>query len=198
MLNAKGQRELAYLVKIDNIIPIEGADRVEAAIVGGWRIMVRKGQFQVGDIAVYFEIDSKVPEREPFMFLASKHFKIKTQKYFKGAFLSQGLLMSLEDFGDEPWVISTKARISEGKDVIHEGLTEVLGVTYADAEDNQRKAKSVDKYKVMVQRRQDIFKKSWARWMMKREWGKKVMFFFFGKKKDKKISWPEFMPKTDE
>lgn len=69
MLNEKGQRELAYVVKIDNIIPIEGADRVEIARVGGWKIMVKKGQFKEGDLAIYFEIDSKVPEKEPFLFL---------------------------------------------------------------------------------------------------------------------------------
>ena len=76
MLNEKGQRELAYIVKIDGILPIEGADRVEIAQVGGWRIMVRKGQFHPGDLAVYFEIDAKVPEKEPFEFLASKKYKI--------------------------------------------------------------------------------------------------------------------------
>ena len=42
MLNEKGQRELAYIVKIDGILPIEGADRVEIAQVGGWRIMVKR------------------------------------------------------------------------------------------------------------------------------------------------------------
>ena len=84
MLNKKKERELAYVVKIDNILPIERAERVEQAVVGGWHIMVRKNQFKIGDKAVYFEIDSKVPEREPYMFLADKHFKIKTQKYFKG------------------------------------------------------------------------------------------------------------------
>ena len=98
MLNKKGQRELAYVVTVDNVIPIEGADRVEQAIVGGWHIMVKKDQFKPGDLAVYFEIDSKVPAEEPFMFLAQKHFIIKTQKYFKGTVLSQGLLMGLEDF----------------------------------------------------------------------------------------------------
>ena len=35
MLNEKGQRELAYIVEIDGIQPIEGADRVEVALVGG-------------------------------------------------------------------------------------------------------------------------------------------------------------------
>ena len=50
----------------------------------------------------------------------------------------------------------------------------------------------------MAQRRPDIFRKSWARWMMRREWGKKIMFFFFGKKKDKKNGWPAWVVKTDE
>ena len=45
MLNEKKERELAYVVKVDEIRPIEGADRVEVAIVNGWHIMVRKDQF---------------------------------------------------------------------------------------------------------------------------------------------------------
>lgn len=202
MLNDKGVRELAYIVKVDAIHPIEGADRVEVACVGGWRIMVKKGQFQPGDFAIYFEIDSKVPEVEPFMFLESKHFKVKTQKYFKGTVISQGLLMAVEDFVslEEPpaWAISMQERIKAGKDVEHEGLTEVLGITYAVEEDNKRKAGSADRYKKMAQRRPNIFRQPWAKWMMKREWGKKVMFFFFGKKKDKKSGWPSWVSKTDE
>lgn len=202
MLNDKGVRELAYVVKIDAIHPIEGADRVEVACVGGWRIMVKKGQFLPGDFAIYFEIDSKVPEVEPFMFLESKHFKVKTQKYFKGTVISQGLLMAVEDFAtlENPpaWALSMKERIEAGKDVEHEGLTEVIGVTYAVEEDNKRKAASADKYKKMAQRRPNIFRQPWAKWMMKREWGKKVMFFFFGKKKDKKSGWPSWVSKTDE
>lgn len=50
----------------------------------------------------------------------------------------------------------------------------------------------------MAQRRPNIFKQRWAKWMMRREWGKKVMFFFFGKKKDKKTEWPSWVSKTDE
>ena len=205
MLNKNGERELAYVVHIDNIIPIEGADRVEQAIVGGWHIMVRKGQFQIGDLAIYFEIDSKVPEKPEFEFLAAKHYKVKTQKYFKGTVISQGLLMSAEDFG---WENTTTDQFAGNTPIIKrpdgsyltEGdfLTKELEVTYAEAEDNKRKANSADKYKKMAQRRPNIFKKKWAQWMMRRNWGKKVMFFFFGKKKDKKNEWPTWVVKTDE
>ena len=84
MLNEQGVRELCYVVKIDAIEPIIGSDNCEATIVGGWKIMTRKNTFQPGDKAVYFEIDSKVPETETFAFLASKHYKVKTQKYTFG------------------------------------------------------------------------------------------------------------------
>lgn len=187
MLNEKKERELAYVVKIDEIRPIEGADRVEVAIVNGWHIMVRKDQFKPGDLAVYFEIDSKVPAEEPFMFLEPKHFKIKTQKYFKGTVISQGLLMGFEDFGWE-------------KDAYKLGdfLTQKLKVTYAVEEDNARKASSVDKYKKMAQRHGKLFSYQPFRWLMRRAWGKKILFLFFGKTSDKKTGWPAWVAKTDE
>ena len=64
--------------------------------------MTRKDTFQPGDLAIYFEIDSQVPATEEFAFLASKHYKVKTQKYTfggKGLMISQGLLMHPSDFG---------------------------------------------------------------------------------------------------
>ena len=187
MLNEKKERELAYVVKVDEIRPIEGADRVEVAIVNGWHIMVRKDQFKPGDLAVYFEIDSKVPAEEPFMFLEPKHFKIKTQKYFKGTVISQGLLMSFEDFGWE-------------KDAYKLGdfLTQKLKVTYAVEEDNARKASSADKYKKMAQRHGKLFSHQPFRWLMRRTLGKKILFLFFGKTSDKKTGWPAWVAKTDE
>ena len=201
MLNANGERELTYVVLIDGIEPIPGYDRVETAIVGGWHVIVQKGQFNIGDPAVYFEIDSKVPsDRECFAFLEKRKYKIKTLKMCKT--ISQGLLMHAEDFG---WTLHNGLACiidNEGKthSVTDESrfLTKKLGVTYAEEEDNARKAPSVDKYKKMAQRHPNIFKKPWARWLMKREWGRKLMFLFFGKKKDKKNGWPSWVSKTDE
>ena len=191
MLDSKGIRQLCYVVNIDAIEPIIGSDNCEAAVVGGWRVMTRKGTFQAGDKAVYFEIDSKVPETETFAFLAPKHYKVKTQKYTfggKGLMISQGLLMSFEDFG---WI----------KDKYEVGtfLTEELGVKYSVAEDNKRKA-SVDKYKRMAQRHYKLFKNNkFIQWLYKRTWGKKLLFLFLGSKKDKKAAfWPSWVVKTDE
>ena len=204
MLNpTTNQRELVYIVKIDEIRSIPNYDRVEHARVGGWWVIVKKDQFKVGDPAIYIEVDSKVPEEEPFMFLAAKHFKVKTQKMCKGTAISQGLLMHPYDFGCEIQNDNLGECIITAKNPkrffkIGDFLTEELKFTYAEAEDNKRKANSVDKYKKMAQRRPDLFKKPWARWLMKREWGRRVMFIFFGKQKDKKGGWPSWVVKTDE
>ena len=184
MINPQTQtRELAYVVKIDNIEPITGSDNCEAAVVGGWRIMVRKGTFSIGDLAVYFEIDSKVDITKPeFAFLAKRNGKIKTQKFTfggKGNFISQGLLMSFADFG---W--------KDGKYAEGDFLTKELGITYAEAEDNKRKANSTDKYKKMAQRHPKLFQNPIIKKIYKTNFGKKVLFLFFGKKKDKKGGWP--------
>ena len=208
MLDNSGTRQLAYVVIIDGIEPIPGYDRVETAIVGGWHVIVQKNQFKVGDPAIYFEIDSRVPsDKECFAFLEKRNYKIKTLKMCKT--ISQGLLMHAEDFG---WHIAPALHL-EGYNtsyiVDNEGhnhnvenesrfLTKQLGVTYADEEDNQRKAASTDKYKKMASRHPNIFKKPFVRWLMKYKFGREIMFFFFGKKKDKKGGWPAWVQKTDE
>lgn len=199
MLNKQNQRELCYLVTVDDIKPIEGKDRVECAVVGGWTIMVQKGVFKPGDIGVYFEIDSKVPQTEPFEFLASKKYRIKTQKY--GNFYSQGLLMHPSDFGWEVAVepvggVRTEVVIDNNgrahyPDDESRFLTKELGVTYYVPEDNVRKASSVDKYKKMAQRMGKKADTPIWKWLYKREWGKRLLFFFYGNKKvDGGIAWP--------
>lgn len=210
MLNSKGERELAYVVLIDEIMPIEGYDRVELARVGGWWCIVQKGQFKVGDPAIYFEVDSKVPsDRECFAFLAKRKYKIKTIKMC--GVISQGLLMHAEDFG---WKIESAqfcggvCYIVDDEDKQHFGfdetrfLTKKLGVTHIEDEEN-KPAPRVDKYKAMAQRRPEVFKQKWARWMMRREWGRKIMYFFFGQKKKKssETAFPTKFPyvhKSDE
>jgi len=79
-------------------------------------------------------------------------------------------------------------------------VTKKLNITYADPEDNQRKGGGDPnaKYKSMAARHQKLFKSKPIRWMMRRKWGKKLMFLFFGRKKDKPKGFPSFVTKTDE
>lgn len=187
MLNEKGQRALAHIQTISNIEPIPNYDRVELATVLGWKCIINKADnMQVGDKVVYFEVDSKVPSNdERFEFLEKRHYKIKTIKMCK--VISQGLIMPITAFPE-----------LEGKDVMTD-VTDILKVTYAEAEDNARKNGNPDaKYESMKARHKILFKKPWAKWMMKRAWGRKVMFFFFGKKKDNPRGFPTFISKTDE
>jgi len=206
MLNKNNERELAYVVIVDAVTPIKGYDRVELAHVGGWTVVVGKGEFHAGDPAIYFEIDSQLPEVEPFTnmeFLAKKHYKIKTQKMCKS--ISQGLLMSAANFG---WKKSAENAgdfpyIKDNEGICHftndesRFLTKQLNVTYAVPEDNARKANSVDKYKKMAQRNGKLFSHQPFKWLMKKEWGRKLLFIFFGSKKDK-TGWPAWVKKTDE
>lgn len=208
MLNSKGERELCYVTIVDAVTPIEGYDKVELAHVGGWTVVVGKGEFQAGDPAIYFEIDSKLPEVEPFTnmeFLAKKHYKIKTQKMCRC--LSQGLLMSAANFG---WYISNVS-IDKITSVIvdknaHEHsvddesrfLTKQLGVTYAVAEDNKRKGSNPDaKINAALARYPKIAKK-YGRFIKKHKLTRWLFFLLFGKKQDKKSSWPVWVQKTDE
>ena len=54
-------RKMASIRSIDNIEPITGADSSEVATVGGWKVVVKKGEFKTNDLVVYLEIDSWVP-----------------------------------------------------------------------------------------------------------------------------------------
>ena len=182
------KRALAYIQHVTNIRPIDGADNIEQCNVLGWNLICKKGEFHEGDPCVYIEIDSKVPEREEFEFLRAKGFKVKTMKLGKFNCISQGLAMPQSAFKE-------LVGLSEGTDV-----TDILGIKYSVQEDNARKGNGDPnaKYKSMAARHQKIFKKKWARWMMRRSWGRKVMFFFFGKKKDNPRGFPTFVSKTDE
>lgn len=78
------KRALAYIAEVTDISSIEGADNIELAGVLGWKVIVKKEEFNIGDKAIYFEIDSKVPQDdERFAFLEKKKFKIKTMKLGK-------------------------------------------------------------------------------------------------------------------
>lgn len=185
MLNSNGQRELAYIVAIDEIRPIPGYDRVEHARVGGWWIIVHKDQFKVGDLAIYIEVDSKVPAENPaFAFLEKKHYAVKTIKMCK--VYSQGLLMHPDDFG---WQVTSDGIVTNNM-TLHKGdfVTQQLGITYWVPEDNIRKSASVSnpnsKYQSMTARHPDLFKKPFIKKMMKTQIGRDFLFLLFGRKRD--------------
>ena len=117
-------RKLASIRKIAEINPIENADAIEVATVDGWKVVVKKGEFNVGDLAVYLEVDSWVPtELAPFLtkgkqpreFNGVKGERLRTIK-LRGQ-LSQGLLLNMDE------VMPQTHSFGEGSDV-----TEFLGI----------------------------------------------------------------------
>ena len=133
------ERKLASIKRIDKIEPIEGADAIELAVIGGWKVVVAKNVGHgEGDLVVYCEIDSFLPIEPEFEFLrkssykkmvdGTEGFRLKTIR-LRGQ-VSQGLIIPARDamslikrkYGE-----IASHMISEGKDV-----TQMLGITKWD------------------------------------------------------------------
>lgn len=108
---------IASIQRISEILPHENADSLELARVLGWQVVVRKGEFKVGDFCVYVEIDSVLPEKPEFEFLRNKGFRIKTCK-LRGQ-ISQGICFPLSILP------GSVTNIREGVDV-----TDVVGAKH--------------------------------------------------------------------
>ena len=117
------ERKLASIQLVAEIRPIEGADAIEVARINNWDVVVKKGEFKVGDFCIYCEIDSFLPIKEEFEFLrkssykkmgGQEGFRLKTIR-LRGQ-LSQGLLLPIH-------VLPLGEVVSEGMDV-----TEMLGI----------------------------------------------------------------------
>lgn len=116
-------RQLVKVRTVKELIPIEGADKIELAKVDGWQCVVKKGEFVAGDLGLYFEIDSVLPaDDERFAFLEPRKFRIKSMK-LRGA-LSQGLLLPMSSLTQEEYARwQASAQTEDG-----ESLTEILRV----------------------------------------------------------------------
>ena|SRR4030042_1821508 len=86
-------RKLATIQQITALNSIPEADNILVASVLGWKVVVRKEDFKVGDLCVYCEIDSILPEKPEFEFLRNKKFRIRTIR-MRGQ-ISQGICFPL-------------------------------------------------------------------------------------------------------
>ena len=165
-------RSLATIQTINKIEQIEGADRIELATILGWHVVVKKGEFNVGDKCVYIEIDSLLPEKPEFEFLREKKFRIKTMKV-RGV-ISQGICFTLAVVG-----------LDEEKYKVGDDVTEILGVTKYDLDDD---ADLEDKTSTKVNSK-------FIKFIMRYKFFRNIL----GKKKKKCGGFPtEYISKTDE
>jgi hypothetical protein len=128
-------RKLASIKKIKSVSPISGADRIELVQLDDWFCIAKKNEFNIGDKAVYFEIDSFLPVEDRYSFLESSKrdylgvqgYRIKTMK-MRGV-ISQGLALPLNIFPE----------IKGNED----DVTDILKITKYDVADASPSANSL-------------------------------------------------------
>lgn len=122
-------RALATIAQIDALIPIAWADKIQIAtfVDRAWEVIVSK-DYQVGDLGVYFEPDSFLPELPIYEMLRARcaakqggktGFRLKTMK-MRGIF-SQGFFMRLDEIGIEPKELHTDLTAELGVELWQEG-----------------------------------------------------------------------------
>lgn len=172
-------RKLASIQKIISLTPIPNADRIELARVLGWKCVVKKGEFKVGDKCVYIEIDSIPPSDNPvFDFLKHSNGKMDRVKTIKlRGQISQGLAMPVNLFdGLEKYDV--------GDDV-----TKVLGIT--KWEPDERNKVSLSQSPLYMRR----FHNRRLKWLYNKPWCKLFDKWLYVKSRAK---FPSFLNKTDE
>jgi len=108
-------RKLASIQRIIALEAIPDADAIVKATVLGWQLVVKKDEFQVGDLCVYIEIDSILPDRPEFEFMKNRNMRVRTIR-LRGQ-VSQGICFPLS-------ILPEGTAIEEDAEV-----TEILEIT---------------------------------------------------------------------
>jgi RNA ligase (TIGR02306 family) len=118
-------RQMATPRKIRDIQPIPGADQIEVLTIDGWKVVAKKELHQIGEMVIYLEVDSWVPNtiapflskgNEPKLFQGVPGERLRTVK-LRGQ-ISQGLVI--------PYSVLSPAQKDEM--LLGTSLDEVLGI----------------------------------------------------------------------
>lgn len=196
-----GKRALAHIEEVVSIKPIEGADNIELIQVLGWQLVAAKDEFKVGDLCVYIEIDSQVPETdERFKFLSKKSWKVKTMKLGKFNVISQGLALQVGLF---PEIKNPEI----GQDVTSE-----LGITKIQTEEDIRLAKEekrltkqdkdaiiAKKFSIAYRKHKKFFESKLGKKLAKKKfWRRFFGWLWCNNSALKENEFPKWIKKTDE
>lgn len=163
-------RTLASIKQISGLQPIAGKDRIALATVDGWSVIVQKKDYTPGDLCVYCEIDSVLPEKPEFEFLRSKGFRIKTMKM--AGVVSQGICFPL-------------SILPQGHYQLGDDVTQILGVKQYEP--------TMDKEPSASNARQSF--RQYPKFLMRLSWFRQWVY-----RKDRRAGkgFPSFIKKTDE
>ena len=165
-------RKLATIRRVSSVDDIVGKDRIGLAHIDGWTVIVQKSDIHAGDLVVFCEIDSVLPDAEWCSFL--KDHRIRTMKM--AGCLSQGIAFPLTILP-----VEKATKFHEGDDV-----TELLGVT---------KWERPDATDINVGGKKPPMKK-FPKWLMRFKWFRQFVYKFVDHRASK--AFPEFLSKTDE
>lgn len=102
------QRKLVTIRPITELRHLKGGQkRFDIATVrGGWNVVTRKGEWEVDELALYFEIDSFIPSRDGRFswedhgsmveYQGEMGYHVRSKMYGKN--ISQGLILDIEQF----------------------------------------------------------------------------------------------------
>lgn len=168
-------RDLASIQKIESLTPIDGKDKIELARIQGWDVIVQKGAFKVGDLVVYVQYDTVLPDKPEFEFLRkrcwnSRYNGHRIRNMSMGGVFSQGIVFPLD--------ILPAGTYKEGQNV-----TNIIGVVRYAPEEFVSQTPPNSKQPPIY------------RLLMRYTWFRKL---FGGTWKEKKGKFPENIKKTDE
>jgi hypothetical protein len=117
------------------------ADTLELFDIGGYQCVTKKGSFKTGDLAIYIQPDSVVPQTEAFRFIwepfatpdspaPEKRRRITVRRFRKE--VSEGLLMPVEDFG----YVDPNGYVMIGGELYKEGddVSQMIGITHYEGD----------------------------------------------------------------
>ena len=167
-------RKLASIQRIESIDPIPGRDKIGLATVENWHVIVRLSDYIPGDLCVYVEIDSVLPDKPEFEFLRSKKFRIRTMKL--GGVISEGICFPLSILPEQSLPYN-----------IGDDVTDIIGIKKYDEYPDE--PKPVEELKERSWIRRFLFRHKLTRPIAKLIWG--------GSKKERR-GFPEEVSRTDE
>jgi len=167
------QRKLASIQRVKRIDPIPNRDKIVLATVLGWHVIVRKDEIKEGDLVVYIETDSILPDSETFKDIPEKKRRIRMMK-MAGVY-SQGICFPLS--------ILPEWNYEEGDDV-----TELLGIKKYEPDERNGKGSWYHHKNGPT-----MPKKWWTRFRAARWFWKKFVY------KPDYVDFPKnFVPRSDE
>lgn len=141
------------------------ADALELFDIEGYQVVTKKGQFKAGDLGVYIQPDSVVPQTDSFKFIWEHSIGIDgtvperrrriTVRKFRGEY-SEGLLMSMDDF---PGLLALSG--GEGDDV-----SEILHITHYDPDAGKENTTGSNEAGPRKYKRYPRSLKGWFFWLL--------------------------------